>query len=215
MTTPAVAAAADEAEWAEVNLPSEGEPGGWVLAEDADILHLTRDIKGKLYAGADVDGADTLFKSEDEGCSWTETGYTGGAITDIVCSSSDADVIYVTDSSHVYKSEDGGESFRTVADSSLPALDAGEAITCLDVGYVEGKPYLFIGTADADGGDFGGTYYLTEASLGARWTDLEIGSQDVYSIATSPTFADDSQIMAVVTDEARTIVVESHGAAGA
>ena len=214
MTTPAVAAA-DEAEWSEVNLPTEGEPGGWVLAEDADILHLTRDIKGKLYAGADVDGADTLFKSEDEGHSWTETGYTGGAITDIVCSSINTDVIYVTDSSHVYKSEDAGESFRTVADATLPALDVGEAITCLDVGYVEGKPYLFIGTADADGGDFGGTYYLTEASLGARWTDLEIGSQDVYSIAVSPTFADDSQIIAVVTDEARTIVVESHGAAGA
>ncbi|MFC1860346.1 hypothetical protein ACFLYC_02090 [Chloroflexota bacterium] len=80
---------------------------------------------------------------------------------DIACSSLNANIIYITDGSHVYKSDDTGASFSTVADATLPALDANESITCLDVGYdASDAPYVFIATADTDGGDFGGVYYL-------------------------------------------------------
>ncbi|GAJ18076.1 unnamed protein product, partial [marine sediment metagenome] len=75
-------------------------------------------------------------------------------------------------------------------------------------------PYVFIATADTDGGDFGGVYYLPEADPGAEWTDLQAGSYDVYSIAGSPEFKGDSQVIAIVTDETHTYVINNYGVVG-
>jgi len=185
-----------------------------VLADNSDVQHLSMAIDGSLYCYAEVSGDDVLFRSDDEGRSWAETDYEGGAIADIGCSSIDADTIYVTDGSHVYRSEDAGDSFHMIADGTLPTLDTNESITCLDGGYVDGDLYLLIGTADADGGDSGSVYYIAETSFGAKWTDLEIGNYDVYSIACSPEFADDCQIIAVVTDEVHSWVINNYGAPG-
>ena len=214
--TPASLAVAspDEVEWSRVNIPTEGRPGDWVLADNSDVQHLSMAIDGSLYCYAEVSGEDVLYKSDDEGHSWAETDYDGGAIADIVCSSIDANTIYVTDGSHVYQSEDAGDDFQMIADGTLPTLDTNESITCLDAGYVDGDLYLLIGTADADDGDSGGVYYIAETSLGARWTDLEVGDYDVYSIACSPEFANDFQTIAVVTDEAHTWVTNNYGTPG-
>ncbi len=137
---------------------------------DPDVAQLTIAIDGTLYAY--VNGLTyTLYKSTDEGRSWSYKGEVTDAIVDIVCSSLDADIIYITDGSHVYKSADAGASFSKVADTTLPILDDNESITCLDVGYDAGdEPYVFIATADTDGGDFGGVYYLPEADSEAEWT---------------------------------------------
>ena len=185
-----------------------------MLANGSDIAHLTRAADGTLYTY--VDGLTyTLYKSTDEGRSWSYTGGVTDTIVDIACSSLDADSVYFTDGSHVYKSADAGTSFSTVADASLPTLDANESITCLDIGYgTSNDPHVFIATADTDGGDFGGVYYLPEANPGATWTDLQAGSYDIYSIACSPVFQSDSQIIAVVTDETHSYVTNNYGIVG-
>jgi len=212
-TSPAVASP-DEVKWSRTNIPTEGKPGDWVLASGSDVQHLTMAIDDSLYCYAKVSGDNVLFKSSDDGHSWVKTDYDGGAIADIVGSSIDADIIYVTDGSHVYQSDDAGDSFDTVADTTLPPLDTNESITCLNAGYMDDDLYLFIGTADADDGDFGGVYYIAEADFGAKWTDLEVGNYDVYSIAGSPEFASDFQIIAVATDEVHTRVVNNYGIVG-
>jgi len=207
-------ASPDEVEWSRVNIPTEGRPGDWVLADNSDVQHLSLATDGSLYCYASVSGEDVLFKSDDDGQSWAETDYDGGAIAGIVCSSVDANTIYVTDGSHVYKSEDAGDNFQMIADGTLPTLDTNESITCLDAGYVDGDLYLFIGTADADDGDSGGVYYIAEVSIGANWADLGVGDYDVYSIACSPEFANDCQTIAVVTDEAHSWVINNYGTPG-
>ena len=213
------AAAPDEVKWSRVNIPTEGKAGDWVLASGSEAQHLTMAIDGTLYAYANPSGTSyTLFKSTDDGYSWSYTGKVNYNIVDIACSSIDADIIYITDSNYVYKSDDAGDSFDEVAANSLENLNfasSGEEITCLDVGYkTNDAPYVFIGTANTTNGNFGGVYYIAEADFGAEWTDLNAGNYDVYSIACSPDFKDDSEIIAIVTDEQKTYVVNNYSVIG-
>jgi len=213
--TVAASAELDAGEWSKIDIPTEGKSGGWVLAPDSDIQRLSQAIDGTLYAYRVEGASHHLMKSTDGGGTWSETGYEGGPIADIACSRLDANTIYLTDGSHVYKSIDGGISFYRIGDDISPALDANESITCLDVSYDNsGDPVIFIGTADTDAGHFGSVYYLAEAYFGARWTDLMAGDYDVYSIAGSPDFDQAPQIIALVTDETHTYIISSHGAAG-
>ncbi|MBA7477112.1 hypothetical protein ES707_12510 [subsurface metagenome] len=104
--TPAVADP-DEIMWSRVNIPTEGKTGNWVLANGSDVAHLTMAIDGTLYAY--VKGLTyTLYKSTNEGRNWSYSGGVTDAIVDIACSSLDANIIYVTDGSHVYRSDDIG-----------------------------------------------------------------------------------------------------------
>ena len=211
MTTPA-AATPDEVKWSRVDMPTEGKLGDWVLASGSDVQHLTMAIDGSLYCYANPSGTSyTLFKSIDDGYSWSYTDY-DKAIVALVGSSIDADVIYISDGSNVYKSDDAGDSFNELAAGSLEALGfaiTGEEITCLAVGYIDDDPYVFIGTAnEAAGGD---VYYIHDVALGGGWTDLDVGNYDVYSIAASPNFTTDSQAIAVVTDMVHTYVTYNYG----
>jgi hypothetical protein len=210
-----VSAEPDIVEWSEVKLPAEGRLGGWVLALDSDIRYLSLATDGTLYAYKLEGTTHRLMKSTDGGRTWSETDYEGEAIADIACSRLDADTIYLTDGSHVYKSDDGGEDFNKVGDGTLPLLDANELITCLDVGY-DGSddPIIFIGTADIDGGDSGGIYYLAEADFGASWADMEATGYDVQSIACSPSFDTDFLLIALVTDETHTYIINNYGVIG-
>lgn len=211
LTTSSAIASPDVVKWSRVNIPTDGKSGNWVMANGSDIRHLTMAIDGTLYCYANPAGtSNKLFKSVNDGYSWSETNYSGDTITDIAYSSLNADTLYVTDSSHVYHSDDAGNSFSKVADISLAASIGTEVITCLDVGYdVNSKPYVFMGTADGSYG--GGVYYIPEAESGASWIDLKVGEYDVYSIASSPEFKDDSQIIAVVTDITHTYVINNYG----
>jgi photosystem II stability/assembly factor-like uncharacterized protein len=205
----------DIVEWSKVDIPTQGEAGDWVLALGSDVQHLTMAIDGTLYAYCLEDTTHHLMKSTDKGNTWTETKYSGDAIAGITCSKIDADTIYITDGSHVYHSDDAGLTFDKPGSGSFPTLDTNESITCLDVSY-DGNtnPFIFIGTADTDGGDFGGVYYIAEATFGAKWTDLKAGSYDVYSIATSPDFGNDSRLIALVTDETHTYTINNYGVIG-
>src|SRR4030042_2328260 len=70
-----VKAADDILSWKRVPVPLEGDAGGWVLADDADIMCLEMGSDGSLYCHATPSGTThTLFKSVDDGRSWESTG---------------------------------------------------------------------------------------------------------------------------------------------
>ena len=192
-------------------------------------------IDGDLYAyvGYDADTPDDLFKSEDGGRTWaTSTSTTksyhvvsGEPIVDMVCSSMDEDVLYVTDGNYVYKSVDGFDTFAKVAAESLETVIEGECgetideycITCLDVGYdLNDNPLVFIGTdvtfdfdpalPDTVGTPTGppSVLYIAEAVYPVEWNDLILncyscGGYTPYAVGVSPDFADTGEVFAVVT----------------
>ncbi len=200
-TTPLEAA---EVKWSRLSLPADGRGGDWVLAEGSDVEHLTLTPDGTLYCYADPNGTSrTLFRSRDEGQEWEYTQY-DGVITALAAP--DADTIYLSDGADVYKSEDAGEEWENLGS---PAGIAD--ITCLDVVSSAGDTYIFIGTANGGGGD---VYYMRDAPFGGGWTDLGIGNYDVYSVACSPQFQDDSRVTAIVTDNVRTYAAHNYCRAG-
>jgi photosystem II stability/assembly factor-like uncharacterized protein len=208
-----VAAETDTAEWSEVNIPAQGRTGGWGLAPGSDIAQLSL-AAGVIYANK-LDGESRLMRSEDGGLSWEETDYEGEAVVDIVCPPSNTETVYLTDGLHVYKSDDGGGSFTLVSQSNLPALDESERIACLDVGYDVGDhPIVFIGTADADAGHYGGVYYLTEGDFGAEWTDMMAGGYDIYAIAAAPQFDYNFRLLALGSDESKSYIINNEGVIG-
>ena len=204
-------------------------------------------IDGDLYAyvGYDADTPDDLFKSEDGGRTWaTSTSTTksyhlvsGEPIVDMVCSSMDEDVLYVTDGNYVYKSVDGGETFALLAQASLETALAGDCgctvdwcpITSIDVGYdANDNPLVFIGVTETydplgtdpcqhDGPP--SVLFLAEAVYPVKWNDLILncyscGGYTPYSIGVSPDFADTGEVFAVVSRMVSLEVGIGYGAVG-
>ncbi len=202
--TPAVADP-DEVMWSRVNIPTEGKAGNWVLAKGSDVAHLTMAIDGTLYAY--VTGLTyTLYKSTDEGRSWSYTGEVTNAIVALACSSLDASVIYYATSSNIYKSTDAGNSFTPLPPNPGGAGSDNLTITAIDVARLDNNNIIAVGTRDTDNGQYGGVYILDENELPLSWIASNIGSYDVYAVAFSPNFLADRQLTAVVTDETDTFV---------
>jgi len=212
--TPAIATP-DVVEWSTVSIPTEGKPGNWVLADGSDIQHLTMAIDGTIYAYANPSGTSyTLFKSTDNGFSWAYTGKVTDALVDIATSPDDASVIYYATPSSVYKSTDAGSSFTPLASNPGGAGSDNIEITAIDVLPLDNDYTIAVGTRDTDSLDYGGVYILEEDKPFASWIDTDLGSYDVYSIAFSPNFASDQQMVAVVTDEVDTLVTTNIGGDG-
>lgn len=201
------AAAPEEAKWCRVNLPANGETGRWLLATGSDVKHLIMAKDGALYAYANPTGTSyTLFKSTDNGFSWSATGDVQHTIVGIAAASDDAGIIYYATASGVYKSADGGRSFSSLGAGMGGAGTANIAITSLAVGRLNGKSLVAIGTTDSDSSQFGGVYILDESKPLPAWQNSSVGNYDVSAVAFSPRFASDRQLLAVVTDEADTFV---------
>ena len=131
--TPMIASSG-EVKWSRVNIPIEGKSGNWVLAHDSDVRHLEMDIDGTLYCYANPSGTSyTLFKSVDEGKSWSYTGKVKDAIVDIITAPNDASVVYYATSSDVYKSTDAARSFTRLAANPGGAGNRNIEITSIDV----------------------------------------------------------------------------------
>jgi hypothetical protein len=200
-------------EWDEFAYPSEGEEGDWFW--DPDIMRvgeITEAINGDLYVHVFImERSDHIFKSTDGGHTWEDTDYTddveGEWVFDMVCSSIDEDILYVTDGFYVFKTDDGGDTFDFVAKDSLEVALGGDCgcdlddcvinypiITSIDVGYQdEDDPFVFIGTRAhdvltgdgcspcVDTGDSpmypGSVYYLAEEDYGAAWTDIDLSCE--------------------------------------
>jgi len=210
-----ILASVENARWLPVSIPAEGVAGDWVLAKGSDVRHLTMAGDGTLYAYANPTGTDyTLFKSADEGYSWSYTGGVKGEIVDIAVSPDDADTVYYATKSQVYKSGDAGGKFTVLPSSPGGAGSNNVEITSIDVAQAGGNNIVAAGTRDTDAGQFGGVYTLDEGELSAGWVNTSVGSYDVYAVAFVPDYAVRPQLTAVATDETDTFVTSKIGSVG-
>ncbi len=198
-------AAPDEVKWSRLNIPTEGKVGNWVLANGSDVQHLTMAIDGTLYAYA-KGLTYTLYKSTDEGRSWSYIGKVTDTIVDIATAPNDANTIFYATPSNVYKSTDAGSSFTPLPPNPGGAGNNNIEITSIDVAPLGSNNIIAVGTRDIDSPQYGGVYTLDENELLPSWIDTNIGSYDVYAIAFSSNFTTDRQLVAVVTDEKDTFV---------
>jgi photosystem II stability/assembly factor-like uncharacterized protein len=204
--------APDEVEWSRVNIPTEGVPGGWVLARNSDVKHLAVTTDGTLYAYANPPGTNqTLFRSTDGGLNWSHQGGVEDEIVDIATAPEDASVIYYASPSHIYKSSNGGDSFVQLPPNPGGAGSDNLEITSIAVAELDGHRVIAAGTKDADNAEYGGIYLLEDEGLSPVWVDTEIGNYDACSLAFSPYFAEDGITVAVVTDQAHSYVAYNHG----
>ncbi len=198
--------------WSELNLPTEGESGNWVLASGSDVQHLTMAIDGTLFCYANPSGTSyTLFKSTDGGYSWSYTGRVKDTIIDIAVTPDDASIIYYATSSCLYKSTDAGSSFTRLPPNPGGAGTDNLTIISIDVAQLDGNSIIAVGTRDTDSSQYGGVYTLDESDVLPNWIDTNLVGYDVYAVAFSPNYPADRQLVAVVTNEEDTLVTTKIG----
>jgi len=192
-----------------VNIPTEGEAGNWVLAGGSDVQHLTMAVDGTLYAyGKGL--TSTLFKSTDGGLNWAHIGKVQDAITGIAVSPHDASNIYYATASAVYRSSNGGKTFVELPLSPGGAGTGHKEITSIAVTWFN-LNIIAVGIKDTDSSEFGGVYTLDEADIIPDWVDTHIGSYDVYTVAFSPDYTSDRQLVVIMTDETDTLIASKIG----
>jgi photosystem II stability/assembly factor-like uncharacterized protein len=216
--------------WSKYPIPAKGEAGGWVLtgggtgvtaigvAGDGTIYAATEEISGSPLNGYN------LFRSTDSGYSWEplwkipagDNPYGEAKIISLVLPRrEDSTTLYLATRYNIYKSTNGGRDFTSL--TRLPptsgATPANSALlTSFDVTDYHGSHLILAGTRDSDSGDYGGVYFFDESQPFIPWADLQVGGvpagtgYDVLAVAFSPNFADDGQVVAVITDEDNTIV---------
>ena len=187
-------------------------------------------INGDLYAAVglgddpttdDEDYEVIVYKSTNFGRTWTETdgqpfnseirvsGWEG-VIFDIECSSTDANILYVTEGCDIYKSSNGGSRWVTLDnlfEEEALDIEPEGLIVSIAIGYVGGTAYLFAATSTFGNGR-GGAFVLQESIFVSQWIDLEVATEredtfgliDVLAIDTLPDFSTSQGIVAVVCD---------------
>ena len=149
-------AADDILSWKRVSIPLEGDAGGWVLAENADIRCLEISEDSTLYCHATPSGTtQTLFKSVDSGISWVSTGDVSHEITALATVPGSSKELYYTTGSKVYKSTDTGNKFIPLPDISAVVGTGNLNISCIDVCNQGETNLLVVGTADSDDNEYG------------------------------------------------------------
>jgi hypothetical protein len=206
--TSPVLAEPDTVKWSQVNIPTQGKPGGWVLAAGSDVQHLSMASNGTLYAyGKGL--TYTLYQSTNNGYSWSAIGKVKDEIVDIGVAPDN--VVYYATSSQVFKSVDGVSSFAALPSSGGAGAHNIE-ITSLDASRLTSN-IIAVGTKDADNAEYGGIYLLEDAPP-FTWTDTSLGNYDAYGVAFSPNYPADHQIIAVVSDETDTFITTDFAGAG-
>ncbi len=203
--TSPVLADLDSVKWSNVNTPTQGKPGGWVLASGSDIQQLTMATNGTLYAyGKGL--TYTLYQSTDGGYRWSAIGKVSDEIVDIAIAPDN--VVYYATSSQVFKSVDGVSKF-----AALPTPGGAGAnnieITSLDASQLNNN-IIAVGTKDTDNNEYGGVYLLEDAPP-FTWTDTNLGNYDVCTLAFSPNYSAEYQLIAVVSDETDTFITTDFG----
>ncbi len=198
--------------WTHVNIPTEGTHGKWVMAAGADIRCLTRAPDGTFYCYANPTGTPyRLFKSMDNGSSWGYCGRVEQEIIDIAVLPDNLQQIYYATESEVYRSDDGGSTFRLIGADPGGSGASGIEITGLDVVEAEGQVRVIVGTRDKAKLAFGGVYELAGDVPGAPWVDTGAGQYDFCWVGFSPHYASDRQLVAIGTDERDTVVITATG----
>lgn len=209
-----VVSAESDYKWRRLNAPSDGTAGGWLLARGSDVKCLTRAKDGTLYAYANPTGTtNRLFKSRDNGATWSYTGDVTAVIVDIAAAPDDAAFIYYATASGVYRSGDAGTTFIPLPASPGGAGAGNVEITAIDVTAGDKGRLVAAATRDKDAGQFGGVYTLDENSPFA-WQNTNAGPYDAVCVAFSPDYYYDRRMIAVVNDEVDTFVSVKAGAGG-
>jgi len=181
--------------------------GNWVLASGSNVRCLTMANDGTFYAYANPSAtSNTLFKSPDGGYTWSHTGDVRDTIIDITSVPGDAASIYYATTTSIYKSADTGKTFIRLSPSPGGAGADNITISCIDVSSLDGNNVIVVGTKDSDNAQYGGVYTLDESKLFTNWLDTDLGSYDVITLAFSPDYTTDRQIVAVVTNEQDTLI---------
>lgn len=205
--------AADDQTWSSQSLPSttglvmfDGSSTNGIVMSDGPI---TTAIDGTLYAYARFSvptSPDTglwLIKSTNFGRTWSKVGANVLGMTKLVCSPTDAKVIYYSYLTTLYKSIDSGVTFVAIANTPVGAGN----ITALDVQFFAGSYVDVVGTVD------GNVYFLTESdvffnfvALGTNSFVAAYGSGAVLSVNFSPAFATDRAVYVVARIGANIVI---------
>jgi photosystem II stability/assembly factor-like uncharacterized protein len=187
-------------------LPAQGQSGHWVLAPGSDILDLCCAADGTLYAYADPASTDyRFFKSVDGGRKWSYCGYVKDEIVDIAVMPSDPSSVFYATATKIYYSDNGGLDFQALGAAPFGLGLNNLEISCIDVVATAEADYILIGTRDSDAGQFGGVY-LQRSNSFSGWSDTGLSGYDILTVAFSPHYAADRQILAVATDETDSFV---------
>ena len=202
--SPAIASP-DEVEWSRFNIPTEGAFGNFLLASGSDVQHLTMASNGTLYCYANPAVTDyTLFRSKDDGYSWSQIGRPGSTVDIAIAPDNDSFICYAT-TSNVYRSTNAGVTFYPLSENPGGSGSNNVEITSIAIGSWGSDRIIVIGTRDTDSSEFGGVY-IYDASESTQWIDTEIGNYDVYKVAFSPNYDRDGQLVAIVDEVPKTSV---------
>ncbi len=209
------AAVPEAAVWESINIPAEGTSGKWQLAAGSDVKNVTLAGDGTLYVYANPLGSNyTVYKSTDKGLSWAPAGQISDTIVALVAAPDDSKVVYCATEAKVYRSSNGGANFSAVTANPGGAGGDNVTITCLGVTLLDNSRIVAVGTWDMDGGQFGGVYTMNESEPSGNWTDTLLRNCDVLSLAFSPGYAIDRQLIAMGSTENGTIVTFRTGDEG-
>ena len=204
--TPTVTTPTSTIDWSQVSTPAVGQEGKWVLTPGmGHMVNAAFSADGKTIYGLGSNSIKFLRKSNDGGRSWVtlpafEELETWEAFWIEVVN----DELFIGSSGRggIYRSSDGGETFN-----QLPKMQGG--IWGMDVAIdITGKPVVMAGTNV-------GVWMLSYPYQ--NWVDMRVGNVDsgsgyiVWQMAFSPNYADDGQIMALVSDSHHLIVTFKNG----
>jgi len=174
-------------------------------------------VDGALYAFWKVGEPSDVYKSTDNGRSWTRLGKGTGDpiqdadyIIDIACSREDADLVYALGSDNsVYRTDDGGGTWSTLSDitdtTGYETLK-GEWATCIDAGYDGSSHWVVVGTKTVSAGALYGDVYIKQDPYLGPWMAQSLtANRSVIDVACAPDFAERNQLVIAVTDNGTTV----------
>jgi len=205
-----VAADPDPDVWDEYDVPLEGADSDYLWDGTLDGGYagpMDMAINGDLYIAVndlDADGFHDLLRSTDGGRTWAITDYgaesDGNQVVDIACSSEDEEFVYVCDVDSVFYTDDSGATWYEIAGVDLATEIGADDVETLDVGYMDGDTFVFVGTQNGALG--GSVYFIQQFAFSADWTDLNLVGYfagDVWTVNVAPNFEDVGQVFCLIT----------------
>lgn len=184
-------------DWSEVSIPAMGDEGNWALAPGMGVVQkVVFSEDGQTFYAISSNSHVFLRKSTDGGHSWVrlpafeQLGLYEAFFIDMV-----NDELFIGSAGKgIYHSSDGGQTF-----DKLPPTSADPGIWQFDVTVdASGKPVILANIVK-------GLWMLSYPYQ--NWVDMRIGNADsgsskyfVWQVAFSPNYAEDKQIMALVSD---------------
>jgi len=154
-----------------------------------------------LYAYVLDGGVNKIIKSVDNGRTWKNVVVSGAptaAVKGIVCSSTEANVVFYITAASLFMSTDSGLNFTQIVNAPT-----GDAFTSFDAAKWSGRYLAVVGTNMAAVGD-AGVYYWDQSlpfnnltPVGTTAFSSTFATGTVLNVRMAPTFATDRVVVAV------------------